>query len=192
MKKLFFLSLFYFTSVFASGGGVNSDNTFYLPGTSPSEQKGKWYYGGNFGANFWNDYILVSVEPMAGYKVSSKFSLGLKTHYSFIMEDNDVQDLTYHNFGGSVFARYSPVPLGYLHAEFVYRNYEQYSFNSVSNKFESDRVWVPFLLLGAGYKQPLGPNASLYAEVLVDVIQDKNSPFKKWEPIFHVGAAVGF
>ncbi len=135
---------------------------------------------------------MVSLEPMAGYKVTSKFSLGLKAHYSFIMEDNDVQDLTYHNFGGSVFARYSPIALGCLHAEFVYRNYEQYSLNSVTNKFESDRVWVPFLLLGAGYKQPIGPNASVYAEVLVDVIQDKNSPFKKWEPVFHVGAAVGF
>lgn len=192
MKKMVFLSLFYFISVFAVSNIDNSKNTNYLPDAPPSNTKGKWYFGGNLGANFWNDYLMVSLEPMAGYKVTSKFSLGLKAHYSFIMEDNDVQDLTYHNFGGSVFARYSPIPLGYLHAEFVYRNYEQYSFNSVTNKLESDRVWVPFLLLGAGYKQPIGPNASVYAEVLVDVIQDKNSPFKKWEPVFHVGAAVGF
>jgi hypothetical protein len=53
-------------------------------------------------------------------------------------------------------------------------------------------VWVPFLLVGAGYKQPIGSNASLYAEVLVDLIRDKHSPFKNWEPIFNVGAAVGF
>lgn len=192
MKKIILLSLFYFITVSAVNGGDNSYSTLYNPGSPASGKAGKWYFGGNIGANFWNDYFLISVEPMAGYNVSSKFSLGLKGHYSFIRDDNDVQDFTYHNFGGSVFSRYSPVPLGYLHSEFVYRNYEQYSFNSVTNEFESGRVWVPFLLLGAGYKQPIGPNASVYAEVLVDVIQDKNSPFKKWEPIVHVGAAVGF
>lgn len=130
---------------------------------------------------------------MAGYHFNSKFSLGVKAHYSFIKEDNDnIQDFTYHNFGGSVFARYSPVPLGYLHAEFAYNNYEQFSYNSISQDYESERVWVSFLLLGSGYRQPIGPNASVYGEILFDVIQNKNSPFEKWEPIVHVRAAVGF
>lgn len=106
---------------------------------------------------------------MAGYHFNSKFSLGVKAHYSFIKLDNDnIQDFTYHNFGGSVFARYSPVPLGYLHAEFAYNNYEQYSYNSISQDYESERVWVSFLLLGAGYRQPIGPNAFVYREVLFD------------------------
>ena len=130
---------------------------------------------------------------MAGYKVTSKFSLGAKLNYSFRKDNNSApQNFTYNNYGGSIFARYNPVPRGYLHAEFNFINYQHYNYNSTTNIYESDRVWVPAVLVGAGYTQPIGPNASAYAEVLFDVLQDKNSPFKKWEPIVHVGAAVGF
>lgn len=192
MKKPFLIFLLAVISLFTSNIFAD-DNTTAVPNNSAPPTAGKWYFGGNVGANFWNDYFLISVEPMAGYNFNSKFSLGFKAHYSFIKENNDnTEDFTYNNFGGSVFLRYSPVPPGYLHAEFAYTNYEQYTYNQVNQKYESDRVWVPFVLLGAGYRQPIGPNASVYAEVLFDVLQDKNSPFEKWEPIVHVGAAVGF
>jgi hypothetical protein len=192
MKKTFLIFLLAVISLFTSNIFAD-DNTAAVPNNSATPTTGKWYFGGNVGANFWNDYFLISVEPMAGYNFNSKFSLGFKAHYSFIKENNDnTEDFTYNNFGGSVFLRYSPVPLGYLHAEFAYTNYEQYTYNQVNQKYESGRVWVPFVLLGAGYRQPIGPNASVYAEVLFDVLQDKNSPFEKWEPIVHVGAAVGF
>lgn len=158
----------------------------------PADKTGKWYYGGNAGISKNNDYLRISVEPMIGYNISSRFSSGIKAHYSYIKYDNDASDLSYNNFGGSVFARYSPITNAYLHSEFAYENYDQYVLNSTTNKYENNRVWVPFFLVGAGYKQPIGSNASLYAEVLVDLIRDKNSPFKNWEPIFNVGAAVGF
>lgn len=194
MKKAFLLVLFSFINILASNGSEYPDNNLtQLNSTSPLSSS-KWYFGGNIGANFWNDYLLISAEPMVGYNITPKFSLGSKLHYSFIRDTkDDDQNYTYHNFGGSVFARYFPVPQGYLHAEFNFTNYEQYTkFNSVTQKYESERVWVPAVLVGAGYRQSIGPNASAYAEVLFDVLQDKNSPFKKWEPIVHVGAAVGF
>jgi hypothetical protein len=159
---------------------------------NPADKTGKWYYGGNAGISKNNDYLRISFEPLIGYNISSKFSSGVKAHYSYIKYDNDASDLSYNNYGGSVFARYSPIPNGYLHSEFAYENYDKYVYNSGTQKYENSRVWVPFFLVGAGYKQPIGSNASLYAEVLVDVIRDKNSPFKKWEPIFNVGATVGF
>jgi hypothetical protein len=193
MKKFLLKSLFALICVFSLNLSVSANQNQLISNSPEPNNTGKWYFGGNIGLNFWSDYFLISVEPIIGYHVSSKFSLGIKPHYSYIKENNDnIEDFTYHNFGGSVFARYSPVPLGYLHAEFAYNNYEQYSYNSISQDYESERVWVPFLLLGAGYRQPLGPNVTAYAEVLFDVIQDKNSPFKKWEPIVHAGVAFGF
>ena len=43
---------------------------------------------------------------------------------------------------------------------------------------ESERNWVPFLLLGGGFVQHVGPNASVYVEVLFDVLQNENSPYE--------------
>ena len=194
IKKTFLLVLFLFINILASHGNEYPDNNLTQPNNPTPLSDSKWYFGGNIGANFWNDYLLISVEPLVGYNVTPQFSLGSKLHYSFIRDTkDDNQDYIYNNFGGSVFARYFPVPQGYLHAEFNFTNYQQYSkFNSVTNKYESERVWVPAVLVGAGYRQSIGPNASVYGEVLFDVLQDKNSPFKKWEPIVHVGAAVGF
>lgn len=192
MKKIIIVLLFSPVVLFAGNKITDSEYNQSSAINSSPDRVGKWYFGGNMGVNFWNNYFLISAEPMAGYHISSKFSLGIKLHYSYIRQDNDIEDLTYNNFGGSIFARYSPVPLGYLHSEFTYANYERYTFNSTTQTYSSDRVWVPFLLVGGGYRQPIGPNASLYGEVLFDLIQDENSPFEKWEPIVHVGAAVGF
>ncbi len=193
MKKALLLVLISFTSIIAINDNIYSENNLAQQNSPASKSGSKWYFGGNIGANFWNNYLLISAEPMVGYKVTPQFSLGSKLHYSFIRDTkNDDQTYTYNNFGGSVFARYSPVPLGYLHAEFNFTNYQKYSLNSTTNKYESSRVWVPAVLVGAGYTQPIGPNATAYAEVLFDVLQDKNSPFKKWEPVVHVGVAVGF
>lgn len=192
MKKTITFS-FFIVLCFSSSLNFAEDYSATMLSNTPASKAGNWYFGGNVGANVWNDYILISAEPMIGYNFSSKFSSGLKAHYSFIKENyKNRENFTYHNFGGSLFMRYSPVPLGYLHAEFAFTNYEHHNYNQLNQKYESERIWVPFILLGAGYRQPIGSNATAYAEILFDVLQDKNSPFKKWEPIVHVGIAVGF
>jgi hypothetical protein len=193
MKKALLLVLFSFITILASSGNEYPDNNLTQPNSTPPQSGSKLYYGGNIGVNFWNDYLLISAEPMVGYNITPKFSLGAKLDYSFRKDNNDAPlNFTYNNYGGSIFARFRPVPLGYLHAEFNFTNYQQYNYNSTTTVYESNRVWVPAVLVGAGYTQPIGPNASAYAEVLFDVLQDKNSPYKKWDPIVHVGAAVGF
>ena len=154
----------------------------------------KWYYGGTVGFNFWGDYFYLSVNPLVGYQVSPKFSVGGKLQYAYINDKRyDGLELTSHNYGASVFTRYRPIYQIYLHAEFAYASYENYTYLSVNPyRAESERNWVPFLLLGGGFVQRVGPNASVYAEVLFDVIQDENSPYENWDPIISIGAGVGF
>ena len=124
MKKTFLLVLFLFINILASHGNEYPDNNLTQPNNPTPLSDSKWYFGGNIGANFWNDYLLISVEPLVGYNVTPQFSLGSKLHYSFIRDTkDDNQDYIYNNFGGSVFARYFPVPQGYLHAEFNFTNW---------------------------------------------------------------------
>lgn len=192
MKK--FLLFILFPVLVSYSQTSNPDTT---KPTQPKEvqqtQPSKWYYGGTVGFNFWGDYFYLSVNPLVGYQVSPKFSVGGKLQYAYINDKRyEGLELTSHNYGASVFTRYRPIYQIYLHAEFAYASYENYSIYVNPYRAESERNWVPFLLLGGGFVQRVGPNASVYAEVLFDVIQDENSPYENWDPIISIGAGVGF
>lgn len=144
------------------------------------------YYGGNIGLSF-GSYFRISIMPLVGYKLSPQASVGLKIGYEYIEDKRYEEKLTGNNYGASVFGRYRVIPNIYLHAEFAY-----YSYKYQTAGFETDRTWVPFLYVGGGYIQPIGPNTSLFVEVLVDVLQDDNSPYKAWDPVISIGVAAGF
>jgi hypothetical protein len=141
-----------------------------------------WYFGGSVGLGFYGDVTSVSVAPMFGYKLSPKASLGGRIGYEYYKDRGYDPDLTSDNFGGGVFTRYRLIPQAYLHAEFEYWSYD----------FGPGRYWVPYLLLGGGYSQPLSKNSQLMVEVLFDVLQDPQSPYDAWEPQVNVGIGVGF
>ncbi len=151
-------------------------------------QAAKVYYGGIVGLSFGN-YFRVNVAPMVGYKFIPNASVGMKLAYEYIKDSRYTLDRTYHNYGASIFTRYRFVPKAYLHAEFAYMSY-QYSISDLN--YTSNRTWVPFLLLGGGYIQPVSANTSIVAEVLFDVLQDSNSPYEQWSPFISIGVNVGF
>lgn len=164
--------------------------------TQQVSKESKWYYGGTVGFNFWSDYFYLSLNPLVGYQVSPKFSVGGKLMYAYINDQRyEPFELTSNNYGAGLFARFRPIYQIYLHAEFDYASYEDYTLYDpiVGEPYtESERNWVPFLLLGGGFVQRVGPNAAVYVEVLFDVLQDDNSPYEDWDPIISIGGGVGF
>lgn len=196
MKRILIVLFISGATLFAQTGNSSTDSTGVQQKESKSSGPSKWYYGGTVGFNFWGDYFYLSVNPLVGYQVSPKFSVGGKLQYAYINDKRyDGLELTSHNYGASVFTRFRPIYQIYLHAEFAYASYEHYTVYDPlvgATYAESERNWVPFLLLGGGFVQRVGPNASVYAEVLFDVIQDENSPYENWDPIISIGAGVGF
>lgn len=198
MKKTILLVLFIGLISYAQNNNPDSTKTNQPQQEVQQSQPSKWYYGGTVGFNFWGDYFYLSVNPLIGYQVSPKFSVGGKVQYAYINDSRyDPLELTSHNYGAGIFARFRPIYQVYLHAEFDYASYEtnNVSYNPITRQYssgDSERNWVPFLLLGGGFVQRVGPNASVYVEVLFDVIQDENSPYEDWDPIISVGGGVGF
>ena len=180
MRKVLFVILVLFISSYLSA----QQDTVKVKEQKKSPEYSKVYYGGELGLSLFGDVFRIRVAPLIGYKLSSKASVGAKVAYEYLNYSNS--DFTANNYGASVFGRYRVVPQAYVHGEFVYASYERQTFTG------SERNWVPFLLLGAGYVQPVSPRTFLYAEVLFDVLQDKNSPYKDWEPFVSVGVSVGF
>ncbi len=157
-----------------------------VPKKEKAPIKDKIYFGGNIGLSFGN-YTMIGIRPFIGYKIRPKLSIGLKFSYEYISDKRYSSTYTTSNYGGSVFARYRIVNPLYVHAEYALMNYELY--NSLG---ESQREWVPFLLLGAGYSQSLGGRTWLNIQILFDVLQNSNSPYNNWEPFYSVGVGVGF
>jgi len=194
-KILLFISLL---GLFAINAFAQEADTTVAPPPQPAPQAqpqpakksqpaaSKVYYGGTVGFSF-GDYFRISVTPWVGYKLTPKFSIGGKIGYEYIEDKRYEQKLTSHNYGGSVFTRYQLHPRIYAHGEFAYISYKYQTAN-----FESQREWVPFVLLGGGLIQPLGGRSALIIEVLVDVLQDDNSPYDDWNPFVSIGVGVGF
>ena len=150
----------------------------------PNNQQ-KFFYGGNVAASFGN-YTMVGIYPLVGYNLTPKFSVGVKFLYQYISDKRYAETYTSSNYGGSIFARFRIVPPVYLHAEYSQMSYDQYY-----SQDESGRVSVPYVFVGAGYRQSLGGAVWLNAQVLFDVLQDSNSPYGSWEPFFSLGFGVG-
>lgn len=139
------------------------------------------YYGGYVSTWFGNPFR-IGVFPLVGYRLTPAISLGVQAGYEYLNYDGPGG--TTSNYGGAVFTRYRVVPQFYLHAEGRYVNY--------GSPVTSERRWVPFILVGGGVVQRLGPRTSAYVEALVDVLQDDGSPYEEWDPSVRVGVTVGF
>lgn len=147
----------------------------------------KVYYGGY--ANFsFGKYTFIGVEPLVGYKLLPKLSVGAKISYEYFKNKNYTPKKEGSNYGVAAFSRLRIARRLYAHVEFSEMNYKLY--NDIGDS--KNRQWISFLYVGGGYSLPISKNASLNAEVLWDVLQNDDSPYKTVEPFFSVGIAVGF
>jgi hypothetical protein len=186
MQRLIFTIIFAF--VLLSGSvAQESDKDKEKSKPMTRQEPSKVYWGGQLGLSF-GSFFRIAVKPMVGYKVTPKFHVGGTLGYSYTKDTrNENFTVTSHNFGGSVFTRYLIVKGLYGHAEFAYWSYKYQTDN-----IESERTWVPFLLLGGGWIQPVSPSTALFVEVLWDVLRDENSPYDASSPFVSIGVGVGF
>ncbi len=158
-----------------------------IPPAKPRKDvKSNLFYGGYINLSF-GDYSVIGIEPMVGYKLTPKLSTGVKVRYDYIEDRRYSQTRTTSTYGGSLFTRYVVARTLYAHIEPASYNYELYHLNG-----SSEREWVPFLFVGAGYIQPVSDRTWLNVQILFDVLNDKNSPYDEWIPFFSIGVGVGF
>lgn len=152
----------------------------------------KVYFGGTLYFTLGSGYTSIGVWPLAGYKVTPKLSVGIQPGYEYLKYDsNNGGKFETSNYGLRIFTRYRIIPQAYAHIEFADINYGQQYLNNVGDVVE-ERNWVPFLFVGGGLSQPLGGSAFAYVQILYDLLQDKNSPYRSNELFWSVGVIAGF
>jgi len=170
------------------------------PSRTPEEKKDampfikKLYFGGTFGASFGN-YTTITVAPTIGYRLKPSLHTGLKFYYTYSKQlvtiNRKEESYTYHSYGIGTFLRWFPFRDLYLHVAPEMMNYQQNTILNTGEVIETHE-WVPFVWAGAGYRKMLGKNSWMTMHVLFDLVQDSNSPYRKWEPNYSVGIGTSF
>ena len=157
----------------------------------PKKNKGdKVYFGGSVILSV-GSYTMIGIEPLVGYKLTPKLSVGAKFRYDYIRDSRYQETYETSNYGPSVFARFRFTPSFYGHAEYLNYSYEN-RIPQDDGSFQSERIWVPYCFVGGGYSKRVGGNTWFNVQVVFDVLQDERSPYSRWEPFYSVGVGVGF
>ena len=183
------LALFISGTVFAQ----ESDTTKVEQQTAENElpkpkiDKSRIYYGGYVTMNFSKNYSVIGAQPMVAYKLTPKLSVGMQFAYEYISDKRYSFEQNGSNYGFSIFSRLRVTQRLYAHTEFEMMSYKWFYSDG-----SDDRKWAPIFYVGGGYSQPISKNVWLNAQVLFDVLNHENSPYKDWEPYFSIGIGVGF
>lgn len=153
----------------------------------PAQDDNFWdkiYIGGNFGLQFGTTTV-VNLSPQVGYRVTDKFVPGIGITYIYYNYRNPYTNSRYETsiYGGSVFGKYFFTDNLFAHAEYEELNLEGYDI--YLNKYS--RIWVPSLFVGGGYNQPLGQRGFIQLLLLFEVLQDRNSPYYRNNPVVRIG-----
>jgi hypothetical protein len=162
--------------------------------------------GGGIGLGF-GDITSISVSPIVGYRITDKFAAGVGFGYQYLKVKDyyEVPELDspwashFYDYkssivSASVWARY--IVWKNLFAQVAYEHnfmsYQDYRYNQ-NYDIEGFKVRydAPSLLVGAGFRQPISDNASVYFTVMYDVLQNEKSPY--YGRIFpNIGFNIGF
>ena len=192
IKNIFFISmllLIFFSGTVAAQNPTQDSAQAQEPPPPPQRESKKslWekiYIGGNFGLQFGTTTV-VNVSPQIGYRVTERFIPGIGVTYIYYNYRNPYTNSRYESsiYGGSVFGKYFFTPNFFGHVEYEELNLDGYDI--YLNMYS--RLWVPSLFIVVGYNYPIGQRGFIQLLALFEVLQDRNSPYYRNNPIIRIG-----
>lgn len=155
-------------------------------------------YGGGFGLQFGN-VTLVDLSPTIGYRLTDQLTLGTGVSYKYnhindyTLDQNSGRWYDYRSniYGGSIWGRYYLLRNIFAHAEIeqLRINYNYTSVSSILPTNVSNGVDVTSVLVGGGYRQPLGGHVYFNILILFNLNETDFTPYNN--PIIRAGISVG-
>lgn len=158
MKKLLVCTLFTSCSVLAFAQRTIDEN-------GKSSFMDRVYVGGGLGFSggtsaYYGRYTYVGLYPILGYMVTNQFSTGATLTYQYYSYPDIGQSLT--QYGISPFVRYNFGQM-FLYSEYMI-------LNSPTADPNVPRKIYNRLLMGVGFRQPVGARGAINAMALYDVL----------------------
>lgn len=175
---------FFSTPVMAQFNRFSNPN----PATQNSPQSGKFSdrlrYGGFFSAQF-GDITFIDISPRIYYLLSERNSVGIGGTYNYF--NNRIFRFSNSVYGGQAFFMSQILENVVLQGEFEMLNINPWPSVELG---ETNREWVPGLLLGGGLRQPIGSRGSVFVSVLYNVLYDPRRSLYNRPYMVRVGFAL--
>jgi hypothetical protein len=160
------------------------------------EEKGGWksnhlFIGSGINLGFSNGFI-IGLNPEVGYSINKVIDAGIATNLTYITQRSLFANssIRYLAIGGGPFVRIWPVQMIFIGG--------QYEYNSITLTEKTNGVITGkatakagSLLLGLGYGSRIIGQAQYYTSIMIDALNDINSPYRdqfgRVLPVFRTG-----
>ncbi|MEM7435437.1 MAG: hypothetical protein AAF436_09825 [Myxococcota bacterium] len=151
----------------------------------PEEPVGRLRVGGGLGLGFGTDITFVSVAPQVSYLIKRIVEPGVAFLYQYTRDRFPIEDVIWHTYGGSLFARIYPISSLFfvVEGELLNAGFRQ-------GGFESGRSNYWNLFFGGGYGLGVGRGVFMVFSIKVNVFRTDLYPSNF--PIFSIGAGYTF
>jgi hypothetical protein len=180
---------------------------FVLPAHSqderaPDDLKGKFrqdniFIGSGLNLAIANRSFNVGINPEIGYSVTRWLDAGVALNINYFSQNaSDFSSIRYRNFnyGGGVFARIWPVNFLHIQVQPEYNWISSSQKDVLSGQSNKFNYHAESLLVGIGYgSRAIGSHYS-YVTLMIDVLQNYNSPYRDQYndplPVFRAGFGI--
>ena len=170
--------------------------TFSLSAQEEEEEKGGWkkdhlFIGTTLNLGFSNGFI-IGLNPEIGYSINKIIDAGIATNFTYVTQRSQVSNsaLRYLAIGGGPFVRIWPVRSIFIGGQYEYNKITitEKTNGVITDKFKTN---ASSLLIGAGYGTRMIGQSQFYTSIMIDALNDVNSPYRdsfgRVLPVFRTG-----
>lgn len=160
------------------------------------EEKGGWkkdhlFIGTTLNLGFSNGFI-IGLNPEIGYSINKVIDAGIATNFTYVTQRSQVSNsaLRYLAIGGGPFVRIWPIRSIFIGGQYEYNKITiTEKINGViTDKFKTN---ASSILVGAGYGTRMIGQSQFYTSIMIDALNDVNSPYRdsfgRVLPVFRTG-----
>lgn len=160
------------------------------------EEKGGWkkdhlFIGTTLNLGFSNGFI-IGLNPEIGYSINKVIDAGIATNFTYVTQRSQVSNsaLRYLALGGGPFVRIWPIRSIFIGGQYEYNKITitEKTNGVITDKFKTN---ASSILVGAGYGTRMIGQSQFYTSIMIDALNDVNSPYRdsfgRVLPVFRTG-----
>lgn len=149
------------------------------------------FLGTGFNLGFSNGFI-IGLNPEVGYSINNFLDAGIATNFTYVTQRSQFADFSarYQALGAGPFVRIWPARMIFIGSQLEFNKitYKELTSGTVTYK---EKTSANSLLVGAGYGSRMIGHSQFFTSIMIDVLNDANSPYRdqfdRVVPVFRTG-----